>query len=257
MDVEQRVHIVPVGFEYDRVFDPIERQRADVAYLLVSEDDGAVPSYFDDLRSAVESVVRDVSVIETDFTDVYAVLGDVTTLAASHEGDNVYVNVSGAGTIPAIGATIACMDVSTDATAYHVEPETTAYDGIDRPITSGVSETTEIPIYPIDSPSRDQIAIMDFLADPAAHDDRFETTHPKKKDVIAYARDTELSFLSDRSPSTEKGAFRLLDTHVVKPLEIDGYVTVEQVGRRRLVHLTDRGVNALRAFRHKLEYGDS
>lgn len=250
MDVTQRVHIAPVSSEYDRVRCPLREQRADVAYLLVHDD---VPTYFEDLREEVDSIVQELTVVESDFTDVYAVLGDVTTIASSHDGDDVYVNVSGAGTIPAIGATIACMDVSTDATAYYVEPDTYVHEGTDHPITTGVETTIPIPTYPIDSPSADQIAILDFLSDPAAVDSRFETTRPKKSDLIEYARRHELAFIADRDPSTEKGAFRLLDTHIVKPLAEDGYVSVERVGRRRLVELTERGENALRAFRHKLE----
>ncbi|WP_247728408.1 DUF6293 family protein [Halovivax limisalsi] len=253
MEVSERVHVAPVGFEYDRVYEPIERQRADVVHLLVDADPDGVPPYVDSLRSSLESIVRSVSVHECDFSNVYAVLGDVTTIAATHEGDDVFVNVSGAGVIPAVGATIACMDVSTDATAYHVEPAETVYDESEAPVSRGVASTSRVPTYPIDSPTRDQIAIMDFLADPSAHDDRFETTHPKKKDLIEYARSAELGFIADRNPASEKGAFRLLDTHIVEPLEADGYVTVERVGRRRLVHLTDRGRNALRAFRHKLD----
>lgn len=253
MDVEQRVHIAPIGHEYDRILDPIRNQRADIAYLLVHEDDGGVPDYHDELQFEIESVVRDVSIVPCDLGDVYAVLGEVTTIASRHDGDNVYVNVSGAGTIPAIGATIACMDVATDATAYYVEPETYAHDGRREPASSGVADTSRLPTYPIDSPTRDQVAIMAFLADPEAYDDRFATTNPKKKDLIEYARTKELSFIADRNPATDKGAFRLLDTHVVQPLEADDYVTVEKVGRRRIVELTEQGENAYRAFRHKIE----
>ena len=253
MNVEQRVHIVPVGNEYDRILEPIKNQRADIAYLLVHEDREDEPTYHDELRSEIESIVREVSIVPCDLGDIYTVLGEVTTIAARHDGDNVYVNVSGAGTIPAIGATIACMDVTTDATAYYVEPMTYAHDGQKEPATSGVADTSRLPTYPIDSPTRDQVAIMAFLSDPEAHDDRFETTKPKKKDLIEYARKEELSFIADRKPANDKGAFRLLDTHIVKPLEADDYVTVEKVGRRRIVELTDQGENAYRAFRHKLE----
>src|SRR6056297_687235 len=253
MDVTQRVHIAPVSSEYDRVLRPIESQRADVAHILVHDDPAEVPAYVADLCEEIDAFVQEMTIAETDFADVYSVLGDVTTLAARHDGDDVYVNVSGAGKIPAIGATIACMDVSTDATAYYVTPESYAHDADDHPITSGMDSTTPVPTYPIDSPTPDQIAIMELLADPAAIDDRFETTQPNKSDLIAYAREIGLSFIADRNPSTDKGAFRLLDTHIVKPLVEDGYVTVEQVGRRRLVELTERGENAYRAFHHKFD----
>lgn len=281
MEVVKRVHVVPLGYEFDRILEPIRDQRADLVYLL--EDEGAshegtaddrreehsdghaernataTAEFHDALYEELESIVPEVRTWKCDLTDVYAVLGDVTTIAAKHAEDQVYVNVSGAGTIPAIGATIACMDVSTDAHAYYVDPSTYAHDGTTEPSSFGVDEIEGIPTYPIESPTRDQVAIMEFLADPDAwegyHDDR--TTPPKKKDLIEYARAQNLSFMADRRAPDEragedKGAFRVLDTHVLEPLVEDGYVTIESVGRRRVVELTERGENAYRAFRHKL-----
>ncbi|WP_265110364.1 DUF6293 family protein [Halosolutus halophilus] len=280
MDVVKRVHIVPVGYEFDRILEPIRDQRADLVYLLegdsadgATDDDRrdevgsgatersatATADYHDELRTELESIVPEVRTWECDLTDVYAVLGEVTTIADEHADDQVYVNVSGAGTISAIGATIACMDVSTDAHAYYVEPSAYAHDGTSEPISFGVDEIEEVPTYPIESPTPDQVAIMEFLSEPAAwdgfHDDR--TAPPKKKDLIEYARDHELSFMADRRSPDErsgedKGAFRVLDTHVLEPLAEDGYVTIESVGRRRVVELTERGENAYRAFRHKV-----
>ncbi|WP_436347498.1 HFX_2341 family transcriptional regulator domain-containing protein [Natronorubrum sp. FCH18a] len=269
MNVVKRVHIVPLGYEYDRILEPIRAQRADLVYLLADErtDDGGdsavTADYHDDLLAELESTVPDVETRRCDLGDVYAVLGEVTTIAAEHADDTVSVNVSGAGTIPAIGATMACMDVSTDAHAYYVEPSDYAHEGEREPISTGVAEIERLPTYPIDSPTPDQVAIMGFLADPDAWDGYHEarTTPPKKKDLIEYARDRGLSFMADRRPPEErggedKGAFRVLDTHVLEPLEADGYVTIESVGRRRVVELTEQGGNAYRAFKHKLADGE-
>lgn len=262
MDVFERVHVVPLGYEYDRILEPIERQRADLVYLLA--DDEVDADYHASLRAAIESIVRDVRTESCDLSDVYAVLGKVTTLAARHADDDVRVNVSGGGTIAAVGATIACMDVDTDATAYHVEPESYAHDGTDEPASAGTAATETLPTYPIDSPTPDQVAIMQFLADPSEWDgfDDRRTTPPKKKDLIEFARDEGLSFMADRTPPEErpggadKGAFRVLGSRILGPLEEDGYVTVESRGRRYAIELTERGENAATAFAHKLEYGE-
>ncbi|MEY7851482.1 DUF6293 family protein [Natrarchaeobius sp. A-rgal3] len=259
MDVVKRVHVAPLGYEFDRIVEPIREQRADLVYLLEDDTADDPPVYHEGLLAELESTVPEVRTRTCDLSDVYAVLGEVTTIASNHAEDNVYVNVSGGGTIPAIGATIACMDVSTDAQAYYVEPESYAHDGTIEPASAGLEETTPIPTYPIDSPTTDQVAIMAFLADPTAwdgfHEDR--TAPPKKKDLIEYARKRGLSFMADRRPpeeraSEDKGAFRVLDTHVLEPLLEDGCVRIEPVGRRRVVELTERGENAYRAFRHKL-----
>ncbi|WP_207592388.1 DUF6293 family protein [Halomontanus rarus] len=257
MDVVQRVHIVPLGYEFDRILEPVRNQRADLVYLLA--DEGRMVStaeYHDELVDTLESVARSVETTACDLADVYAVLGKVTTLAAKHASDDVRVNVSGGGTTAAIGATMACMDVATDATPYYVEPESYAVEGSVEPVSTGIEDVVELPSYPLESPSRDQVAIMTFLADPTEYDDRFRTTDPKKKDLIAYAESEGLSFLENRPNTTEKGKFRLLRTKIIEPLERDGYVTERKVGRRHLVELTEQGENACRAFAHKLRYGD-
>lgn len=258
MDLVKRVHVAALGYEYDRILEPIRDQRADLVYLL-ADVGGVEADYHGPLRRELEEIVPEVRTRECDLTDVYAVLGDVTTIASRHADDVVAVNVSSAGRVPAIGMTMACMDVSTNAQPYYVEPESYAHDPAEIPTTTGVADVEQLPIYPIDSPTPDQVAIMDFLAEPGAwegyHDDR--TSPPMKKDLIEYARDVGLSFMADRQapgdqPGEDKGAFRILDTHVLDPLAEDGYVTVESVGRRRVVELTERGANAFRAFRHKL-----
>lgn len=257
MDLVKRVHVAALGYEFDRILEPIADQRADLVYLLEDPAGDVEADYHEPLRDELEAVVPEVRTWECDLTDVYAVLGDVTTIASRHADDVVAVNVSSAGRVPAIGMTMACMDVSTNAHPYYVEPESYAHDPRETPTTEGVADVEQLPIYPIDSPTTDQVAIMGFLAEPGAwdgyHEDR--TAPPKKKDLIEYARDVGLSFMADRqAPGSQedKGAFRILDTHVLDPLAEDGYVTVESVGRRRVVELTERGENAFRAFRHKL-----
>ena len=86
MNVEQRVHIVPVGNEYDRILEPVRNQRADIAYLLVHEKREDEPTYHDELRSEIESVVRKVSIVPCDLEDIYTVLGEVTTIARDTTG---------------------------------------------------------------------------------------------------------------------------------------------------------------------------
>lgn len=249
MEIVRRVHVAPLGYEYDRILAPAERYGADLLYLLCHERRPR-PDYHDELVGALEDAGIDVATRELDLMDVYDVLGVVTTIAAHHEGDDVRVNVSSGNTLAAVGATIACMDVSTDATAYYVHPEERAHDGAAEPATSGYRDDETLPTYPIDSPSPDQVAVMRYLdeADTAAYT-------PKKKDVIEHAKEADLGFVTDSPPANRQGEFRRLNAAIVEPLVDDGYVEVRSVGRRKELTLTDRGEKALRAFRHKLDDG--
>jgi hypothetical protein len=250
MDIVKRVHIAPLGFEHDRILEPATRYGADLMYLLVNEG-GPRASYHDDLEAGLADAGIEVRRESCDLMDVYDVLGVVTTLAARHAGDDVRVNVSSGNKLAAVGATIACMDVSTDATAYYVHPESRAHDGVDAPATSGYAADDTLPTYPIDSPTPDQVAVLRYLEE--ANTDVYT---PKKKDIIDHAKEAGLGFLADNPPANRQGEFRRLNAAVLDPLVEDGYVTIRSVGRRKEVTLTDRGGKALRAFRHKLASSD-
>lgn len=73
-----------------------------------------------------------------------------------------------------------------------------------------------------------------------------------KKEPVAFVRDAEFPCVTASEGPTEMGYYRLLETHVVRPLIERGYETVEQVGRRKYVSLTPDGEETLRAFRHVL-----
>lgn len=101
-----------------------------------------------------------------------------------------------------------------------------------------------MPTYPIDRPSREQVAVLAHL------EERGPTS---KKRLIDAGRNRELPFVADHDASNAKAEYRLLDSHVLDPLLADGYVAVESVGRRKRVRLTPRGENTLRAFRYFLD----
>jgi DNA-binding transcriptional ArsR family regulator len=202
---------------------------------------------------------------------VYAVFGLVTTIADAHATDDVAVNVSAGSKLAAIGASLACMDVATDATAYYVRPESRAHDGADAPATSGVATVDELPTYPIDSPTRDQVVVLLLVAvENAGHAQPTKRTLIERSLALAPAlADFELGHsllddaggtgsggsddsptFADLSTAAKKGAYRRLDRRL-DPLVEGGHVTVSESGRHRRVELTPRGRNTLRAFRHK------
>jgi len=55
-----------------------------------------------------------------------------------------------------------------------------------------------------------------------------------------------LKFITDTSSKTEEGLYRLLETHIIKPLREQSYIHVEKDGRKKRVYLDDHGRDALR-----------
>lgn len=245
MQTIDEVHIAPLGFEYDRILGPVRQYNVDSLYLLEHDDPGSAPDYHDDLRGELADLDVAVRTRSVDLFDIYDVLGVVTTLTADHAGDIVRVNVSSGSKLSAVGAAIACM--ATEATAYYVHPEGYRYAEREESQSYGYEDDEVLPSYPIESPTADQVAVMEFLAE--TNTDAYTV---KKKDLIEYAEEEGLAFVADNEPANDKAKFALLNANVVEPLLEDGYVAVEDVGRRKQVTLTDTGADALRAFRHKI-----
>lgn len=240
------VHVVPLGYEHDRIAQPVRKHDADIVYLLA--EDGDHPSltpYQQALVEDLEGDGRSIRFRETDLTDLYDVLAVVTTVAADHEDDVVRVNVSSGGKLAAIGSAIACM--ATSATAYYVHVDEHVPDLEEQPRTRGMREAEVLPSYPIEAVSRDQVAILAYL-----EETNDETYTAKKSDLIEYAEAESLSFIADADPANDKAKFALLNANIIDPLVDDGYIEVERVGRQKQIRLTDTGQNVLHAFRHKL-----
>ncbi|WP_336000541.1 DUF6293 family protein [Halorientalis halophila] len=241
----REVHVAPLGYEYDRILEPARTYDADEVYLLAPENATEHAHYHDDLAAELEAEGVEVAWRSVDLHDVYAVLGIVTTITAEHADDIVRVNVASGAKLADIGCAIACM--ATDATAYYVHPEDHVPPLDREPLTEGVADVEVLPSYPVETPTTDQVAVMNYVQEATT-----QAYTPKKSDLIEYSEEAALSYVVEANPANDKAKFALLNTHIVEPLVERGYLEVESVGRQKQVGLTDTGENALRAFRHKL-----
>lgn len=241
----REIHIAPLGYEQDRVTEPARRYDADEVYLLEDAAGRGRTGYHDAVAEELTAAGADVTWRDVDLYDVYEVLGIVTTITAEQAGNIVRVNVASGPKLAGIGCAIACM--ATDATAYYVHPEDHAVPLSDQPLTVGVDDVEVLPSYPVETPTTDQVAILDYVqsATTAAYT-------PKKSDLIDYSEAEGLSYMVEADPANDKAKFALLNSHIVDPLVEREYIEVESVGRRKQVRLTPTGENALKAFRHKL-----
>jgi len=245
MESIDEVHVAPLGYERDRVAEPVLEYDADVLYLLEDVIHDLHTDYHDEMTASLEGEGVDIRFEVTDLQDLYEVMGVVTTIAADHAEDIVRVNVSSGPKLADIGSAIACM--ATDATPYYVRPTELAHPLDDRPLTCGMVDAEALPSYPIETISQDQVAVLDYLDE---HNTGTYTV--KKKDLIEFAEAADLEFMTEASPSNDKAKFALLNANIVDPLTEDGYVEVDDVGRQKQLTLTETGENVLQAFRHKL-----
>lgn len=241
MDVTERVHIMPVGYENDRIVLSAERLQADRVVLLQYEDQTDHPSYTETVRQRLNerNILHESTSL--DIFDFYGSIGKIAEVATTFGDDDVYVNLSSGSKITAISGMIACM--ATGATPYYVRAERYAAE-TEGDIAEGIHTITELPTYPMDSPDVQHIAILSHL---------YNEGEVRKSDLINYGREEELPFITDHDASNAKSEYRLLDSHITKPLVQRGYIEIEIVGRSKRLSLTEAGENTLRAFSYRLD----
>ncbi|WP_135362782.1 HFX_2341 family transcriptional regulator domain-containing protein [Halosimplex halophilum] len=241
MEVAERVHLIPVGYENDRIVLPAVELRADRVVLLRYEDETDHPSYVETVRGRLDDEGIDHETVSCNIFDFYDSIGTVAELATRFADHEVYVNLASGSKVTAIGGMIACM--ATGATPYYVRAQRYAAE-TDGDVAEGIREITELPTYPMQSPEPQHVAVMDYL-------DREDGA--RKRDLIDFGKEEGLPFIADRDAANRKSEYRLLDSHVLGPLADNGYVALEEVGRSTRVSLTESGRNTLRAFRYLVE----
>ncbi len=239
-NVPDRVHIMPVGYEKQRVLMCASRFKADKVVLIGHvEDDEEDEERLQEIRSQLEEEAIKVERADCDLFDLYDSLGIIAELITSFEDDDVYVNVSTGSKITAIAGMIACMAI--DATPYYAKAK--SYSG-KHP--KDLEFVQKLPRYPIDAPDQQQIEMLHVIQELEANEIK-----PTKGNLIHVGQHLSMPFITE-SDSGEKGHYRLLDNEILEPMLEEGYIEISQEGRNKVVSVTDDGKDARRAFRYLL-----
>lgn len=236
--VPDRVHIMPVGYEKDRVTQSAIGYKADKVVLIGHTKDGSEDEKrLDEIELILEEQAIGVERTECDIFDLYDSLGLIAELITNFENEEVYVNVSTGSKVTAIAGMIACMAI--DATAYYTKAAD--YSG-EYP--KDIESVQELPDYPIDAPERQQIVTLHVIKEMQS-----KNVRPTKGKLIYMGQQLGLPFITENDVK-DKGKYRVLDNEIVEPMQEREYITVTQDGRNKVVELTEEGENALRAFRY-------
>lgn len=248
LHVPKRIHIIPLGYEEDRIIEPLISYDADEALLLEPDpnaDEFDQPEYHDRVRERIESEGIESETIECNIFNLYSSLGTIAELANEFRAHNVYVNLASGSKVTAIGGMIACM--ATGAIPYYVRAENYA-GGNENPVATGVRTTETLPKYHIEEPEPQHIAILAYI----------DAEEPvTKHDLITYGKHEELPFIArydtDGVQNPDRGYYRRLNTQIIKPLQSRGFIDVEKHSKYQYVSTTESGSNQLQAFRYLIQ----
>ena len=250
-DPHARIHVAAVGFEVERVTEPILADRADRVYLLTrSGEDAAAPFVAEVVRRLRRERPIEVRVEATAIWDVFETLGTLRKVfEREHRIDRhardvvpLRVNVSTGTKISAIAGTLACM--LWHGEPYYVQVTRSWYSGITprvRAVNDVVRSVDPVSVYELRAPGPDLVEVMEAL-------ERRGGTLRKRELIRELGLDQgRPDERSGRPPSPQAQHSRL--RRRLQPLEGRwGFVSSDAHARGR-VSLTPQGRLALTLFR--------
>lgn len=252
-DPRARVHIAPVGFEVERVVDPLLSERADRVYLLTRAERDVTAPFVEEVRRRLLRAPWpiDVRLVRTELWDVFGALGTLRSIfSAERRTDRtapdllpLRVNVSTGTKITAIAGTLACMLWKGEP--YYVQVSRTWYS--DRPPKVGavhdvVERVDPVNVYELRPPSADLVAVLEALERRGGS--------LRKHELIRELGLDRPGPDGGRAASTQAQHGRL--RRRLDPLEHRwGFVRSEAPGPRARVQLTHQGRLAVALFGQK------
>ena len=254
-EIEEIVHIVPLGHEFDRVVKPFNRLRANRVYLLTILDMADIPyvseemckkqKYFLDLvKDALEKKNIEVIVEHANIFDMLEVMKNVSRIIRAEKAKNniVYVNMSGAGRLTSVAATLAAM--AHGAKAYYVIAD--RYSKTDEEeLKHGLSICGDEPKikyienFQINLP--DEINLR-LLAELCKREKGMKT-----KDIIRFLQELGIEEFDETKQKThdkrriQQTLLIRLNKKILEKLEREGYIIREKTGRYNTIKITEAG----------------
>jgi hypothetical protein len=246
-----RVHIAPVGFEVDRIILPAIRKKADRVWLITDkpnpqEDKGS--SYAKSIARKLKESNIDCQQASADRIDLFDILRALRTIIMHEKGNHVLVNVSVGSKIQAIASMMACMMFKDIATIkpYYVVPEkynTILLEEKRNQETEGMKDIITLPEYKIEIPNEKLIECMYVISQHKYN----KITKRELKDLALTKNLIQVGKKDsqDREERSDQAAYMALNKNLIEPLMDWKFISVEKIGSRHIVSLTDEGLNAL------------
>ena len=253
------MHIVPVGFEVERVTEPLLDERADRVYLITRRERDAAAPFVEEvtrrLRRAPGPI--DVRIVGTDPWSVFETLATYRGIFEAERRATrgapgilpLRVNVSTGTKITAIAGTLACMLWNGDP--YYVQVSRSWYS--DRTPRVGavhdvVDRVEPVNVYELRAPAPELVEVLDALARRGGSLRKRELLRELALD--RRTRDGGAAL----SAQAQHGRLR----RRLEPLEQRwGFVHTEATGPRARVALTEQGRVALALFGPRSKPADS
>jgi hypothetical protein len=249
---EEIVHIIPLGHEFDRAVKPFEKYKANRAYLLATtraygkysqsmtkEQEWYVKKVEEYLKRQKISVER----IDVDLFDTLELAKCISTIITKEKGNRIYVNISSAGRLTSVIATLAAMAHSikayyVEADGYTSSPEDKQAHGIS--ICNNLKMQT-INNLPLQLPSDIELKILIGLFERGDNMNMVEIEkYLGSKNVHGYENCAEKSY--PRMSRKDRINCHMKLKGILEKLETKGYISMKKAGKNRLSKIEPTGI---------------
>jgi len=241
----KRIHIAPLGYEKERIYQPIIDEEADKVVLLTHEADEEDEQAID-CRTAVEKALNDAEIEfelrECNFFTLEVALAEFQSLIQRYQGDSVYINISTGSKITAIAGMLACM--ISGGTPYYVKPE----DYGETTVSKGVKDTFAVAAYPIDPPERETAQVLQFIKSRNEEEGKVI-----KGDLNQFVSDEGLGSVSELDRENSDDIYDIVQKEFIEPLKKNGLIQVQRLGTEKRLTLTEQGEQMLDFSNYILE----
>jgi len=138
-----RIHIVPVGFEIDRVVLPAIKYKADMVWMIVEKKPfkEKTAKFIKNIESELKNKDIKYDFERCNRKDLFAIINAIKTVFKKEQNNDLYVNVSAGSKIQAIACMMACMMFKEyNANPYYVEPKNYASETMGEPQSVGLKD---------------------------------------------------------------------------------------------------------------------
>lgn len=243
--VAQRVHIVPMGFEEDRVVLPAIELRAERLILLANDSLRDKAGKFREVvirrldEASIAHEIRRAPIFSLEET-----LDLFVTLMRENRTESLFVNVAAGSKIQALAGCLAAMIVRTEGipvSVYYVEPKRYKDHPPKTPLSFGLEQIVEIPPLTLPTPPSVVKQAMQLLIDRPFSKLELALALVKRGELDASKVDGKGSPLNERARVSLQSA---VDQKAVQPLLSMGFATAQKRGKHVIVAITESGRQA-------------
>lgn len=246
---EEIVHVVPLGHEIDRATKPFGRLKANRVYLLAITESEKYSKemvdkqirFFNVVKKKLEEVGIEVHHRNVDLFDILEVMKNVSDLILSEKSKNnlVYVNMSAAGRLTSVGATLAAM--AHGARVYYVVADRYSKNEIEE-MEHGLSICKKLKLkflenFQLQLPDRKGIKVLAKLCK--------EEKGMKTREILGFLRENGVEGFEKDYKKLDRGGkinyLMKLNKGILEKLENNGYIIREKTGRFSLIKITESG----------------